>query len=183
MKASPIAPTVDFDRDGVQHGFLRLPYSRDESAWGNLMTPVTVVKRGNGPTALLTGANHGDEYEGPVALVDLAATLDPADVTGRVIILPFMELSGLPRRPPAVADRRRQHEPHLSGPAGRHRLREDRGLHSEHSGADGGPGARLPFGRAHARFPAVRRLAHPSRQGAGRALPGCPRAPSARPMR
>ncbi len=64
MKASPIAPTVDFDRDGVQHGFLRLPYSRDESAWGNLMTPVTVVKRGNGPTALLTGANHGDEYEG-----------------------------------------------------------------------------------------------------------------------
>ncbi|MDF2997196.1 MAG: doeB [Xanthobacteraceae bacterium] len=90
MKASPIAPTVDFDRDGVQHGYLRLPYSRDESAWGNLMTPVTVVKHGNGPTALLTGANHGDEYEGPVALVDLAATLDPKDVTGRVIILPFM---------------------------------------------------------------------------------------------
>jgi N-alpha-acetyl-L-2,4-diaminobutyrate deacetylase len=90
MRPSPIVPTVDFDRDGVQHGFLRLPWSRDESAWGNLMTPVTVVRRGAGPTALLTGANHGDEYEGPVALADLAATLGPAEITGRVIILPFM---------------------------------------------------------------------------------------------
>ncbi len=90
MKPSPVVPTVDFDRDGIQHGFLRLPYSRDDSAWGNLMIPITVVKRGAGPTALLTGANHGDEYEGPIALVDLAATLDATDITGRVVILPFM---------------------------------------------------------------------------------------------
>jgi hypothetical protein len=39
----------------VQHGFLRLPFSRNETARGNLKTPVTVVKRGDGPTALLTG--------------------------------------------------------------------------------------------------------------------------------
>ena len=25
---------------GVQHGFLRLPWSRDKSAWGNLMIPI-----------------------------------------------------------------------------------------------------------------------------------------------
>ncbi len=90
MKSSPIVPTVDFEADGVQHGFLRLPWSRDDSAWGNLMIPVTVVRNGEGPTALLTGANHGDEYEGPVALVDLAASLDPTQVRGRVIIVPFL---------------------------------------------------------------------------------------------
>jgi N-alpha-acetyl-L-2,4-diaminobutyrate deacetylase len=90
MKPSPIVPTVDFEADGIQHGFLRLPWSRDESAWGNLMIPVTVVRNGEGPTALLTGANHGDEYEGPVALVDLAANLDPRQVQGRVIIVPFL---------------------------------------------------------------------------------------------
>lgn len=90
MKPSPIVPTVDFNAGGVQHGFLRLPWSRDESAWGNLMIPITVVSNGEGPTALLTGASHGDEYEGPVALVDLARSLDPADVSGRVIILPFL---------------------------------------------------------------------------------------------
>ena len=90
MKPSPIAATVDFDADGIQHGFLRLPYSRDDSAWGSVMIPVTVVKNGRGPTALLTGANHGDEYEGPVALMDLAAALDPALLSGRVIIVPAM---------------------------------------------------------------------------------------------
>jgi N-alpha-acetyl-L-2,4-diaminobutyrate deacetylase len=89
-RANPISPTVDFARDGVQHGFLRLPYSRDDSAWGAVMIPITVAKNGKGPTVLLTGANHGDEYEGPVALMDLAASIDPASLNGRVIIVPAM---------------------------------------------------------------------------------------------
>lgn len=89
-RPSPIAATVDFDADGVQHGFLRLPYSRDDAAWGSVMIPLTVVKNGKGPTALLTGANHGDEYEGPIALFDLARSLRPNAVTGRVIIVPAM---------------------------------------------------------------------------------------------
>jgi N2-acetyl-L-2,4-diaminobutanoate deacetylase len=90
MRASPIQPTVDFDRQGVQHGFLKLPYSRDDSAWGALMIPITVIKRGDGPTALLTGGNHGDEYEGPIALSKLAMELTDEDVSGRVIIVPYM---------------------------------------------------------------------------------------------
>ncbi len=90
MKPSPISATVDFDKDGVQHGFLRLPYSRDDSAWGSVMIPITVARNGKGPTALLTGANHGDEYEGPVALMDLAYRIDPAKLSGRVIIVPAM---------------------------------------------------------------------------------------------
>ncbi|WP_457588000.1 N(2)-acetyl-L-2,4-diaminobutanoate deacetylase DoeB [Ensifer canadensis] len=90
LRPSAISPTVDFSVDGVQHGFLRLPYSRDDSAWGSVMIPVTVVKNGEGPTALLTGGNHGDEYEGPIALFDLARTLTAEDVAGRVIIIPAM---------------------------------------------------------------------------------------------
>jgi len=87
---NPISATVDFERDGVQHGFLKLPYSRDDSAWGAVMIPITVIKRSTGPTALLTGGNHGDEYEGPVALSKLAQQLSADEVTGRVIIVPFM---------------------------------------------------------------------------------------------
>jgi N-alpha-acetyl-L-2,4-diaminobutyrate deacetylase len=90
MRDNPIVPTVIFEKDGTQHGFLRLPWSRDESAWGNLMIPITVVRNGSGPTALLTGANHGDEYEGPIALVDLARTLTADQMQGRVIVVPFM---------------------------------------------------------------------------------------------
>jgi len=90
LRPSPIAPSVDFERDGVQHGHLKLPHSRDDSAWGAIMIPITVVKRGKGPTVLLSGGNHGDEYEGPVALFDLARTLTADAVSGRVIILPAM---------------------------------------------------------------------------------------------
>ncbi|WP_349365285.1 MAG: N(2)-acetyl-L-2,4-diaminobutanoate deacetylase DoeB [Roseitalea porphyridii] len=88
MPANPIKPTIPLDKDGKHHGFLRLPYSRDDSAWGSIMIPLTVIRNGEGPTALLTGANHGDEYEGPLALFDLAYTLEAADITGRVIIVP-----------------------------------------------------------------------------------------------
>jgi N2-acetyl-L-2,4-diaminobutanoate deacetylase len=89
-RANPISATVDYEKDGVQHGFLRLPYSRDDSAWGAIMMPITVAKNGEGPTALLTGANHGDEYEGPIALMDLAASIDTTQLSGRVIIVPAM---------------------------------------------------------------------------------------------
>lgn len=90
LKDTPIHPTISFDEDGVHHGFLRLPHSRDTSAWGNLMIPITVIKNGDGPTALLTGANHGDEYEGPVALQNLSVSIKAEDVKGRIILIPYM---------------------------------------------------------------------------------------------
>jgi len=60
LRENPIAASVDFQRDGVQHGHLKLPYSRDDSAWG------------------------------AVALSRLAQELRAEDVRGRVIIVPFM---------------------------------------------------------------------------------------------
>jgi N-alpha-acetyl-L-2,4-diaminobutyrate deacetylase len=90
LRPSAIRPSVDYERDGVQHGYLRLPWSRDDSAWGAVMIPIAVIRNGEGPTALLTGANHGDEYEGPIALLKLAGSLKPGEVSGRVIIVPAM---------------------------------------------------------------------------------------------
>jgi N-alpha-acetyl-L-2,4-diaminobutyrate deacetylase len=87
-RPSPISTGVDYDKDGKQHGFLTLPWSRDDSAWGAIPLPITVLKRGSGPTALFVAGNHGDEYEGQVALRKLAQSLHPQDITGRVIILP-----------------------------------------------------------------------------------------------
>lgn len=87
---SPVTTTIDYDADGVQHGFLRLPHSHDASGWGFMMIPITVARNGEGPTILFTGANHGDEYEGPVALFDLAHRIKAEDLSGRVIIVPGM---------------------------------------------------------------------------------------------
>ena len=92
MRNSSLTPTIDLDANGIHHGYLRLPYSRDDSAWGSVMIPLTVAKNGDGPTALLTGANHGDEYEGPLALVDLAANIKLDELSGRAIIIPFMNM-------------------------------------------------------------------------------------------
>jgi len=85
-----ISASVDFERDGLQHGFLKIPHSRNDSAWGSIMLPITVAKNGAGPGAILTGANHGDEYEGPIALHDLANKIDIDKLRGRVIIIPMM---------------------------------------------------------------------------------------------
>jgi N-alpha-acetyl-L-2,4-diaminobutyrate deacetylase len=89
---NPIMPTIPLDADGIHHGFLKLPHSRNDSAWGSVMIPITVIANGAGPTALLTGANHGDEYEGPIALQSLCVSLRPEQITGRVIIVPMMNL-------------------------------------------------------------------------------------------
>ncbi len=90
MRESPISLTIDLNADGVRHGFFKLPISTDDSAWGAVMTPISVIANGEGPTVLLTGGNHGDEYEGITALYKLAARLTVEEVQGRVIIVPTM---------------------------------------------------------------------------------------------
>jgi predicted deacylase len=83
-----IVSEVDFDREGRQQGFLRLPYSSHRSAYGWLPIPIIVLKNGDGPNVLLMAGNHGDEYEGQVTLMKLCRELNVADVRGRIIILP-----------------------------------------------------------------------------------------------
>ncbi len=90
LPPSPISSTVDVDANGRSHGHLVLPYSRDDAAYGAIMIPIAVIKNGDGPTVLMTGGNHGDEYQGPLSLIKLANSLDPADIGGRVIIAPTM---------------------------------------------------------------------------------------------
>lgn len=95
-EGNPIRPTVDFDAPGVRHGHLRLPWSRNESAWGNLMIPVcAAVGERPGPTVLVTGGNHGDEYEGPLAALALARELRADAMSGRVLILPFLNFAAV----------------------------------------------------------------------------------------
>ena len=85
--ASRIAGTVDLDKPGLQHGYLKLPHSTHESAYGWIPIPITVAAGGNGPSVLLVAGNHGDEYEGQVALMKLMRSLGAASLRGRIIVL------------------------------------------------------------------------------------------------
>ena len=86
---SRLIPEVDFNAEGRQTSFIRLFHSVHRSAYGFIPIPIVVIKNGDGPTALFVSGNHGDEYEGQVALSNLAKSLDPAMIKGRVILLPM----------------------------------------------------------------------------------------------
>lgn len=100
MNSSRITSTVDFNKDGRHTGFLRLPHSVHESAYGWIPIPIVVLKNGIGPTILLNAGNHGDEYEGQIALIKLIGELKPEHVRGRIIFLPAANF------PAAIAGRR-----------------------------------------------------------------------------
>jgi len=85
--ASRISSEVDFNRDGKQVGFLRLPHSVHRSAYGWIPIPVACIKNGEGPRVLLMAGNHGDEYEGQIAFAKLLRELEARDVRGRIIFL------------------------------------------------------------------------------------------------
>jgi ectoine utilization protein EutE len=95
VETSRIATDVDFTRDGKQTSFLRAPSSTNQSGYGTVLIPITVIKHGSGPTLLMTGAVHGDEYEGPMALAKLGRSLQPEAVQGRLILLPALNLPAL----------------------------------------------------------------------------------------
>lgn len=100
MAKSRVWTKIDFSAQGVQSDFARVPYSSDSSAYGWIPVPMFCVSHGEGPTALLIGGTHGDEYEGQVALLKLARELIETEIQGRVIILPSLN------RPAAAAGRR-----------------------------------------------------------------------------
>lgn len=83
---------IDYARDGRQVDWLHLPHSVTRSAYGTIAIAAAVVKNGEGPTALFTAGNHGDEYEGQVAVCNLIRELRPESIRGRVIMLPAMNL-------------------------------------------------------------------------------------------
>lgn len=86
---SPISSEIDYKADGKQTGYLRLPHSVHRSAYGWIPIPIVQIKNGEGPTILLMAGNHGDEYEGQVAVTRLAKDLQPEMIHGRVILLPM----------------------------------------------------------------------------------------------
>lgn len=91
---------IDFEKLGKQIGFLHLPHSPHHDAWGVIPIPICVIKNGEGPTVILEGGNHGDEYEGPITLGHLIRDVDPGEIQGRLIIIPAINQ-------PAVAAGRR----------------------------------------------------------------------------
>ena len=85
-----ITSEVDFEADGKQTGYLRVPHSVHRSAYGWVPVPITVLRNGDGPTLVITAGVHGDEYEGQIAVSNLGRDLAAEDIRGRLILLPML---------------------------------------------------------------------------------------------
>src|SRR5262245_47395787 len=72
---------IDLDAPGRQMGLV---------SFDSVSTPIISLHSGAGPTIVLTAGVHGDEYEGQVALSELARALGIDEIQGRVIIVPMV---------------------------------------------------------------------------------------------
>jgi predicted deacylase len=93
VTAARIDPAaIDFTLPGAHH--YQAAFHLDGS-WGFSLVPVTVIngtrrpRPGTTPTGIAVFAGtHGNEYEGQIAVKRLCADLDPAAITGRIILVP-----------------------------------------------------------------------------------------------
>ncbi|MBM3599165.1 MAG: succinylglutamate desuccinylase [Alphaproteobacteria bacterium] len=87
-KKSRLGCSIDLAGKGKQLGYLTLTWSDNKYAHGPILVPIAVISGAPGKTALLAGGTHGDEYEGQLIARQIIAETDPAQVTGRIIVLP-----------------------------------------------------------------------------------------------
>jgi len=85
-----IRTDLDLQRHGKQQGYLRVPYSHNLGGWANVMIPITLIANGSGPTVLVLGGNHGDEYQGQIAIIKLARAISHEQIQGRLILIPSL---------------------------------------------------------------------------------------------
>jgi len=87
---SSIHSTIDLSRAGAQYGHLAIPYSYNLGGWANLQVPIASLKNGEGPIVLLMAGNHGDEYPGQVAILNLWRELKVEEIAGQLILIPCL---------------------------------------------------------------------------------------------
>ncbi|MBS7705583.1 hypothetical protein C7450_10456 [Chelatococcus asaccharovorans] len=88
MQRSRIWTEIDLQKEGKTTGYLRVPISTNESAYGWIPVPIASIKNGSGPRILLIAGSHGDEWEGQIMLIKLIQSLQSDDVRGQLIVLP-----------------------------------------------------------------------------------------------
>ena len=84
---------LDLDSPGRRDYWVALEH---DSIWGDHLIPLTVMvgpqaQAGQGLVAF--GSNHGNEYEGPVAIKNLLREIRTEDVLGRIILIPVLNVA------------------------------------------------------------------------------------------
>ena len=87
------AAALDLESPGRRDYLVALPH---DGIWGDHLIPLSVLV---GPDAtpgkglVAFGSTHGNEYEGPIAIKHLLGEIDIADVRGRIILVPVLNVA------------------------------------------------------------------------------------------
>jgi len=84
---------LDLETPGKRHYHVALEH---DSMWGDHLIPLTVLVGPNarpGQGLVAFGSNHGNEYEGPMALRHLMDDFRLEDVQGRIILVPVLNVA------------------------------------------------------------------------------------------
>ncbi|MEP2474167.1 MAG: succinylglutamate desuccinylase/aspartoacylase family protein [Paracoccaceae bacterium] len=88
MSKTAVSATIDLTADGKHIGDLRVAWSDNSVPLGYHPVPIISFKNGEGPVFLMFAGTHGDEFEGPSAVMRLVNDLDLAQIQGQIIIIP-----------------------------------------------------------------------------------------------
>lgn len=86
---------ISFNQPGLTSGYINLHNSTNESAWQNIRIPIYCLNGAPGPTTLVIGGMHGDEYEGPIAIENAVHSIDSDKLHGRLILVPAMNVTAV----------------------------------------------------------------------------------------
>lgn len=90
MNPPAVTSTIDLSAPGKQIGRLQYPRISNNGGWAYDLVPIATIANGDGPTVLVSGGNHGNEYEGQIAALRLIDEIDADEVTGRIIVVPVI---------------------------------------------------------------------------------------------
>ncbi|PCH74142.1 MAG: succinylglutamate desuccinylase [Rhodobacteraceae bacterium] len=93
--ASRVQSTIDLTAPGRQVGDLMVRWSDNSNPLGYHPVPVISIRGDEGPVVLILGGTHGDEFEGPAAIMRLAQSLRPEDLRGQVILIPALNMAAI----------------------------------------------------------------------------------------
>lgn len=90
MQPPSVTCTIDLTAPGKQIGHLRYPRISNNGGWAYDLVPIASIANGDGPTVLVSGGNHGNEYEGQIACLRLIDEIEADQVCGRIIVVPVI---------------------------------------------------------------------------------------------
>lgn len=92
---SRLQTTINLDLPGKQAGDVMLKWSDNTVPLGYHPIPILSLRGSDGPAVLILGGTHGDEFEGPAAILRLAEKLDPSLLSGQIILMPALNAPAL----------------------------------------------------------------------------------------